>query len=278
MNSAQVAFYFLLSLFPFIYILTKLLSAFSLSVTKFLEGLEFLFPSVTFNIIYSNFLTLTVESTSTRAFLYAIVALWSSSMLFNSLKVTFAESYPKENSRSRLFIRVISIVITIAVLLIIIFSFFAILLLNVGLSFISQYLDVTYFSQLISILTTTLIIVSDMVLLYMILPPKRIKFSEAVPGAIFSTAGLSLSSIFFSYYVSQIADYSKLYGAMGSVIVLLIWLYICSVVIIIGGHINAYIIKIKNRTWKGAALLKYVLGKKQKSNTEYSVYIFFFIH
>ncbi|MBQ2897407.1 MAG: YihY/virulence factor BrkB family protein [Clostridia bacterium] len=248
MRSAQVAYYFLLSLFPFIYIITRILSVFSLSVVNFLDSLKYVFPGITFDVIYDNFLTITLNPSSASTVLYSFIALWASSMLFNSLKVTFAESYPKGNTKSRLFIRIISIIITIAVLLVIVFSFFAVLILNIGLSFISRYIDVTYLSHTITVFATIIIIIVDMVLLYMILPPKRITFSEAVPGAIFATAGLSLSSMFFSYYVSQIADYSKLYGTMGSVIVLLLWLYICSIVIIGGGHINAYFINLKNRT------------------------------
>lgn len=248
MYSAQAAFYFLLSLFPFIYIITKLLSVFSLSVVNFLDSLHYIFPSMTYDIIYNTFLTTTVDSSSTHTVVYIIIALWSSSMLFNSLKVTLAENYQTDIPKNPLISRVVSIGVTIVVLFVIVFSFFATLLVNICLSFISRYIDITYFSHTLTMLATIVIIIVDMVLLYMILPPKRLKFSEAIPGAIFATAGLSLSSIFFSYYVSQIADYSKLYGTMGSVIVLLLWLYLCSFVIIFGGYINAYIGKLKSHT------------------------------
>ena len=248
MHSAQTAFYFLMSLFPFIYITTVILSFFSLSVVSFLDSLHYIFPSITFDVIYNNFLTMPLGFSSIRAILYSIIALWSSSMLFNSLKITFAESYPKDKLKSKILIRAISIIITIAVVFLIVCSFFITVSVGVGISFISKRLDLTQISHLVTILTTTTIFVVDMVLLYMILPPKRIKFVQAMPGAIFSTLGVSISSFCFSYYVSQIADYSKLYGTMGSVIVLLLWLYICSFVIITGGHINAYIMKTKNRT------------------------------
>ena len=96
MHSAQTAFYFLMSLFPFIYITTVILSFFSLSVVSFLDSLHYIFPSITFDVIYNNFLTIPLGFSSIRAILYSIIALWSSSMLFNSLKITFAESYPKD--------------------------------------------------------------------------------------------------------------------------------------------------------------------------------------
>ncbi|WP_146739886.1 YhjD/YihY/BrkB family envelope integrity protein, partial [Clostridium cochlearium] len=45
----------------------------------------------------------------------------------------------------------------------------------------------------------------------------------------------------FSYYVNNFANYSRVYGSIGAVIVLMVWLYLTSIIIILGGELNAFI-------------------------------------
>ena len=59
------------------------------------------------------------------------------------------------------------------------------------------------------------------------------------PGAIITTLLWVVGSAAFSYYVSRFATYDKTYGSLGAVIVLLMWLYITSYLILIGAEINA---------------------------------------
>lgn len=59
------------------------------------------------------------------------------------------------------------------------------------------------------------------------------------PGSIFATAVWLLASLGFSYYVSNFANYGKMYGSLGAVIILLFWLYISFYIVLIGAEINA---------------------------------------
>ena len=67
---------------------------------------------------------------------------------------------------------------------------------------------------------------------------RSIKLIDTLPGGIFATIGWMLSSTIFSYYVSNFGKYSTTYGSVGGVIVLLVWLYLSSIIIILGGEIN----------------------------------------
>jgi membrane protein len=77
------------------------------------------------------------------------------------------------------------------------------------------------------------------IMVYRYTPSKRLNWKEVLPGALFSTLGWILTSIGFSYYVNNFGNYSKVYGSIGAVIALMSWLFISSVIILMGGELNA---------------------------------------
>ena len=60
-----------------------------------------------------------------------------------------------------------------------------------------------------------------------------------LPGTIIALAGWLIVSVLFSFYVNNFAKYSVIYGALGAVIALLVWLYMTAVILIMGAEINA---------------------------------------
>jgi len=78
-------------------------------------------------------------------------------------------------------------------------------------------------------------------LLYHISPNKRIKYRYVMPGALLVTSGWILLSWAFSVYVNNFRNFSKTYGSLGAGMLLLVWLYWNSTLILIGGELNAYI-------------------------------------
>jgi len=68
---------------------------------------------------------------------------------------------------------------------------------------------------------------------------KRIRFFS--PGATLATVLSILSSIIFSYYVNRFSKYNELYGSLGALIVLMLWMQINSLIILIGYELNASI-------------------------------------
>ena len=94
------------------------------------------------------------------------------------------------------------------------------------------------------------IVVAMMVIIFAVMykytPCKKIGWKEAFPGAVVSTIGWIIVSIGFSFYINNFSNYSKLYGGLGAVIILMTWLYITSIIFIIGGEINSVIVIRKN--------------------------------
>lgn len=69
------------------------------------------------------------------------------------------------------------------------------------------------------------------------------------PGALLAAAGLMIASAGFSFYVSNFANYNQTYGSLGAVIVMMMWLWIGSIVVLTGAELNSELerqIKIEN--------------------------------
>ena len=69
--------------------------------------------------------------------------------------------------------------------------------------------------------------------------PTNLK-SSATTSAICTIGGL-IVSLGFSFYINNFSNYSKIYGGLGAVIILITWLYITSIIFITGGEINSVI-------------------------------------
>lgn len=244
--SAQVAFYFLLALFPFLFLLISLTAWLPLTETDILNAVSTLFPEATSNVIISNIQTLTAGGASPLMwFFYIILALWSSSMVINSLKVAFLDYYGKSEAKSFIYLRLFSIAMTIIIAIIIIFSLFASLALNIVTGYLASALHISNLSRALSAAATFCIAVFDLMFIYRYLPPEKINFKDTVPGALLASVGFVLSSFLFTVYINNFANFARLHGALSSVIVLIIWLFICAALIITGGILNSFLIKIK---------------------------------
>lgn len=65
------------------------------------------------------------------------------------------------------------------------------------------------------------------------------------PGAVLATFLIIVSSASFSFYVSNFSQYNKLYGSIGTLMVILLWIYINALVLIIGFELNASMAQVK---------------------------------
>lgn len=77
--------------------------------------------------------------------------------------------------------------------------------------------------------------------LYYLAPAKRTDFNFISPGSSLATLLFILTSLGFSAYVNNFGQYNKLYGSIGTLMVILIWLYLNSIALLIGFELNVSI-------------------------------------
>ena len=174
-----------------------------------------------------------------------IATIWSASNGMNAIVKSLNRAYDVEETRSFIATRLMSILLTFAMILVFVIA----LLLpvfgkQIGLFLFSQF---GFSDQFLTIWNgirwaiTPIILFIIFVGLYYFAPSKRIKCLSAFPGAIFATLGWVLASLAFSYYVGSFGNYSATYGSIGGIIVLMIWFYLTGIIIMIGGEINAFV-------------------------------------
>ncbi len=246
--SAQLAYFFLLSLFPFLIFLFSLLGYFPVDEQALLEFIAIYAPADIMDLLSSNVSQIVNKPSSGLLSVGAIGTLWSASNGVNAITRAFNRAYEVGENRSFLKSRLIAIALTIAMVLVICIA----LLLPVFGKMIGEYLFSLFgLSGFISVWNSLRWIISSVFLfivllaLYKLAPHIVIRLRDALWGAIFATVAWQFVSLVFSFYVSTIGNYSATYGSLGAVIMLMIWFYLSGIIIIGGGIMNAMIHKIR---------------------------------
>ncbi|HLR07675.1 MAG TPA: YihY/virulence factor BrkB family protein [Bacillota bacterium] len=243
--AAQLAYFFLLSLFPFLLFLLTLIGYLPLDLDNITAFIETYAPPEIMEWVMTNIQQLAKRQNSGLLSISIIGTLWSASKGINALMRAFNRAYGVEEDRSFIVSRLIAIILTIAMVVIISVAFLLpIFGKTIGLyifSFVGLSEDFLATWDTLRWAVSSVVFFIVFLALYVLSPNQHICLQHAVWGAIFTTVSWQLVSLAFSYYVSAIGNYSATYGSLGTIIVLMIWFYISGVIIILGGFINAIV-------------------------------------
>ncbi|MEK3714292.1 YihY/virulence factor BrkB family protein [Paenibacillus sp. FSL R7-0333] len=247
--AAQLTYYLILSLFPFLIFIMTLIGYANISLEKNIQQLEQIMPAEAISIIEEILQDVSAGRSQTLLSFGMLATLWAASKGINAIIKGLNRAYEIDESRAFWKIRGIALLATLTIGFVVLLS---ILLLVLGSWLKTQVfllVDLPYGFQklwdLLQYLVPLLVMFIVFTLLYWIAPSRRLALREVMPGALFTTIGWITTSILFSVYVNQFSDFSKTYGSLGGVTVLLIWLYISSFIILAGGEINAVLLNRK---------------------------------
>lgn len=175
--------------------------------------------------------------------LAAITTLWSAGKGINSLITGFNAIDKYADKRNWVILRAISCLYTLIFLVSIIAVLLFMVYGNIASDLVLSHNPAlkNVFDMLIRFRTLITIAVLTIVLMlcYAILPYKKHKFSEQLPGAIFASLGWTGFSYFFQLYVNHYNAFG-MYGSLTMIIILLMWLYVCMYIILLGANLNRY--------------------------------------
>ncbi|AQU81004.1 MULTISPECIES: YihY/virulence factor BrkB family protein [Planococcus] len=240
---AQLAFFFLLSIFPLLIFLVTLLPYLSLSEEQIFSYMQEVVPGEVYVLIESTLQEI-LTSQNTGLLSFGILAtIWSASLGMDSLIKSLNTSYKVTENRPLLIARGMSILMTILLILI--------LIIALALPVFGEQLGLLIFSFLgleegflalwssIRFTIPTIITFVACAIIYWLAPNVKMNILSVLGGAAFAAIGWLVISYLFSIYISNFGNFSATYGSIGGVIILMLWLYISAMVLIIGGQINA---------------------------------------
>lgn len=76
---------------------------------------------------------------------------------------------------------------------------------------------------------------------------KKIRMRNHLPGAVFTGTGWVLFSYIFSIYINNFANYSRIYGSLTAIVLMMLWLYSCMIILLYGAEVNVWILERKTR-------------------------------
>lgn len=248
---AQMAYYFLLAVFPFMIFLTTIIGYSPISTGDVMEPLTSVLPREAFDFLSKNIDVITKNRNLKLLSIGFLTTIWAASNGVSAVMHGINKAYNEQEVRPFWKIKIMSIIYTIVLSLMIIFYFLLLIFGNQIGSFLSQAgIDLANknwnaFRYIIIIFLMITVFSS----FYYFTPCKRLKLRHALPGAIFTTIGWILTSVVFSFYVDNFWNLTLVYGSIGGIIALLVWLYLSAILIIMGGEVNA-ILYFENRELK----------------------------
>jgi membrane protein len=248
-RASSIAFNLLMALLPASIFLFTLIPF--IPIPNFQEELLKLFenflPSNAFNFLETSIIDIVTHKSGGLLLLMLIATIIFSTNGIHAVIHAFVVSAHSFKTRTWFNQRKISIVLlTIVVMMISIAGFLVIfgkLAVNrlVELHIIKRNLViyVLIFLKWIMIILLLFLAISS---LYYLAPAKRTDFKFFSPGSTLATILFILTSLGFSAYVNNYGPYNKLYGSIGTLMVILLWLYLNSIAILIGFELNVSII------------------------------------
>lgn len=138
----------------------------------------------------------------------------------------------------------ITLAFTLAIILSILGIYYAEVVLKLLMPEYQENWFASHLTQIIGYFSFPLFYGVALALFYWAGTVKMTKFTEAIPGAIFTTILFVLTTYAFAVYVGYFASYNVLYGSIGSIILLMIWVNVNVALILFGNELNLAIKKI----------------------------------
>ena len=243
-SSAQIAYYWIMAFFPFLIFIISLLT-----YTKIPAGIliDFLAKAVPASLVpfIQNTINQFINYRST-ALLSAgvLVTLWSGGTAVNALTKGIHLAYNSKQIKPFWLTRMMAVLYTILLAVLIIVLMISLVFGNKIGDYLMGSLPMNQgifmpIWNLARLIMPFLALIITLYIIYRVIPRKHLKCKNVWPGTLFVSLGWYVFSLIFSIYVDNYSKYNQLYGSIGGVFVLLIWLYASCMLLLIGAEINA---------------------------------------
>jgi membrane protein len=247
-RSAALAYYFVSALFPMIFFLMAILGLFAQShdlQSGLLSYASRFMPPEAFNLLQKTLREITRSSTGVKLAFGLVLSLWSGSGGVSSIIDALNRCYHVKESRAWWKKNLISLGLTIALSGLTIVALVIILYGGDIAKFVGAHTGLSTVTVMIWRMVqwpvALFFVMMAFALLYYWGADVKQQWQWITPGSLVGVLLWVGASLGFRVYLHFFNSYSKSYGSLGAVIVLLLWLYISGLAILLGGEINSEI-------------------------------------
>ena len=252
-RASSLAFNFFLAFFPSIIVFLTLIPYIPVTGLQetLMELLNVVLPPSTNEITFQ---ALDDIINNTRGGLLSIgflLALYFSTNGINSLIEAFNASYHIRENRPIIQQRILSLGLTLLLSFMLIIAMGLIIFGKFVVSYLTEYKLITQYAGGLILygkwFTILLVLLLGISILFHLGPSIKSKWKLFTPGSILATLGIIITSIGFNYYINHFSQYNKIYGSIGTLMIILIWMYFNSIILLTGFELNASISNAKGK-------------------------------
>jgi membrane protein len=245
--AAQLAYYLLFAVFPFVLFLTALMGYLPIPnlMERLLAALATLLPGEVVTLLQDNIRQLVTEQKGGLLSFGILAALWASSSAVVAIIDALNRAYDVQEGRPWWKVRGVALLLTIGLSL---FILAAMVLMIFGPQLGNWLASLVGLGKVFALLWNIFrwpvsagMLIVAMAVVYYYAPDVEQQWKWITPGSVFAVLATLVASLGFSVYVSSFGSYNKTYGSIGAVIVFLTWLYLTGLCLLVGGEINAEI-------------------------------------
>ena len=248
-DSAALTYYLLFALFPLLIFLNNLVGLLSFDIEGLLSELSTVIPRDVVDLLGQYLGYVSRVSSRTLLWFSLVFTIYfpyrAVNALFQSVRKAYAAGMPAQALRQQLRVLLYTVLFIIAIPLSILSS-------TIGrrvLDFISDYVYLSdrvidLWNWLRFVLLGAVLFVMIALLYVLALDARSIR-RGILPGVLASLIAWVALSMLFSLYVEHAANYSVIYGSIGTIIVLLLWLYLSATMLIMGAEFNSVLLDTK---------------------------------
>jgi membrane protein len=248
MRAAAVSFDLLLALFPFILFCLTLLPYLPIDRYAVFESLRESLPAEIYAFIYSTVEDLLQSQRADLLSLSIFFAVYAASKGMDALVMAFNRSFRLAEERSFLQRKWVALQLTFLTAMMIFLAASLLIAGRFALKLLVEW-NILQEGWLTTLLYVARYVLSFSVLwlftsiIYFIAPASSEKWRFFSIGSLVSAIGIILATVGFSLYLEYFNTYNKLYGSIGTLIVLMLWIYLLAFILLLGFEVNAALLE-----------------------------------
>ena len=249
-SAAGLSYFLIMTVFPLLICLHYILGTLNLTDDSVFALLTGIIPNGVISVIGSYIEYVSHSASPTMLVAGLFVMMTSSSAAFRCIMHSMADIQGRPRFKG-FFSVLVSFILSLAFLVVV----YASALVVFGGTWLTGLLESTFGLKRIWDLWRSLRYVLLLVLMYAIVysiyklsEPKGSERVARIPGALTATLLLVGVSVVFSWFISMSVRITVVYGALASVIIMMIWLYVCGIIVIMGNALNIVIHRFRHTT------------------------------